>query len=203
MAFRLVHMQRPHFQRLRLACLRQTLVWALALALPVQSVSWVLLQAMGPTHWHTVSAPPSVPAVDGMPRQSDAADIAWALRARVADLAGPRLLALLEGQHTHGLEHGHGGDGGHDHHGHHGHDNFQRHAHAPNDDSVQALGATTGSAEAAAQAHTLDAGGASGPMPHGWGDPHPAQATEVAWPLTQAAAWRSHLSAPPERPPRG
>ena len=196
-------MQRPHLQRLRLACLRQTLVWALALALPVQSVSWVLLQAMGPTHWHTVSAPSSALSVDGTPHQADAFDIATALRARVADLAGPRLLALIEGRHTHG-------HAGHHHHARpeahdlgHGHDTFQRHAHAPDDDRVQALGATTGSAEAATQAHTLDAGGASGPMPQAWGDPHPAQATAVAWPLTPAKAWHSHLSAPPERPPRG
>lgn len=81
-------------QFVRLACLRQIVIWALVVALPAHSVSMVLLQVMGSAHRHSVQAG-AVTEVQPPPWS-----LRGSLRALTVRLAGEGALAVLDAGHA-------------------------------------------------------------------------------------------------------
>ncbi len=211
-------------QRLRLSSLRHWMVWVLVLALPVHGVSNVLLQVMGAAHRHSAVA--LAAAQDMAPHADSPATGTWraesALRSLVASVAGPGALQLIDTMHARDHAWQRAAElkahpfapfaspvdtaqaqqvrqQAHQ----HAHETFQRHIHDPQDGSVVALGEHTQAPDAAGGATALDAGGGTLPLAPALNVQTlvPSDGT-AAWRRAEPSAWRSHVTAPLERPPQ-
>jgi hypothetical protein len=192
-----------HFANTRL--LRQLIVWVLVLALPLNSLSTVLTHLLGAAHSHGGSEPVVMNASSS-----------WSPRELLRAVVGNGAMALIDGAHlrerglqvpahfvfesdAHSLEHQHGtGDQVHT----HLHGMFERHFHDPSDGSVVVLGAKASGQDAPGNSHGIDEGSVA-LLPLATLTPmlYFAQCGSV-WLHGIRMAWRSHVTAPLERPPR-
>jgi hypothetical protein len=174
---------------------RQLVIWALACALPINSISTVLSHLLGSQHRHSIS----VLAADMTPGLNvhsliqalvgdDAMDMIDAYHAHEQSLRPPEPAAV------HGMtaqEHAHA------------HSLFQRHHHDPTDGTVVAIGEKDPGQDVPGGASSVDASGAF-PLPSTWMSARLVpSATAQVWPGQAITAWHNHVSAPLERPPRG
>ncbi len=155
--------------------LRQLLVWVLVLALPVNSISNLLTQILGAAHRHSAVAPmlEDAPIIDSS-----------------------SLLTEPAHDHPHGEAvppHLHA----------HAHMMFERHFHQPSDDSVIALGSKKPGQDGPSHVTSMnDSAGMHGLHQALSGPVWMPVALRTGWARYAPVAWHSHVSAPPEHPPR-
>lgn len=182
------------FQLVRHRLLRQLVACVLVCALPMNSMSSVLLNVLGPQHRH------STPAHGGGIDAGVGLDVHSIIRAVV----GEEAMGLIDAHHAreqvslaappHAMteqEHAHA------------HSLFQRHHHNPSDGTVIALGERETGQGAANGFNGIDAGSAF-PLPAVVPSLSVAPAaTGSVWRGQAITAWHDHVSAPLEKPPRG
>ncbi|MDO9237677.1 MAG: hypothetical protein Q7U28_16790 [Aquabacterium sp.] len=192
-----------HFANTRL--LRQMIVWALVVALPINSISTVLTSILGASHRHA-----------GTEAFDTGTSSSWSARELLRAVVGNETLALIDGAHLrerglrmpahlaveadmHPHEHQHGpADHGHT----HLHGMFERHFHDPSDESVVVMGVKESGQSAPGHTHGVDEGCVV-LLPLAVMIPALMLAQGCsAWQQAKRVAWRSHVDAPLERPPR-
>lgn len=184
---------------------RQIVIWVLACALPINSISTVLLHLLGTQHSHSISSADadmtigSTLSVRSMMRAivgDGAMDLIDAYHAHEQHLRAPDALrrhGALPLQ-AHGMteqEHAHA------------HSMLQRHHHDPADGTVIVLGEKETGHDGAGSASSFDASSAF-PLPSTLMSARATFSTVApVWPNHAITAWHNHVSAPLERPPRG
>lgn len=196
------------FAHLRQSFLRRVTVWVLVLALPINGLSNMLLQILGPQHHH-VAAPAS-----------------WSLHTVLEEVIGQQAMAIIDAVHARQQQgpqdtpvrvssadfypyvQAHEVDTPSDAHPHphphvHTHGAFERHHHDSQDGSVVPTGPTGTGHDGPGSAQTsLDISAAS-PIPFITSIAVlMAAAGPATWDGPVAARWHDHVSAPLERPPR-
>lgn len=192
-------MRHPALDFVSFRLMRQMVIWALAIALPVNSMSAVLTLVLGAQHRHTSSEPEGAAS--------------WSLRPIIGAIVGDEAMSLIDTYHAResalrlAAAPQHAEVAQHAHHTHdpsrhvHAHNAFERHVHDPSDGSVIALGSHDTGSDAAHSSGSLDIGN-SCPIPAAQMAAAfvPDHATTV-WLDRALSTWCSHVSAPLERPP--
>ncbi|RTL29738.1 MAG: hypothetical protein EKK47_12630 [Burkholderiales bacterium] len=186
--------------RCRTSLMRLVVVWVVVLTLPINGLSSVLLSVLGPQHSHHTR---HAAVVDGA---------GWSIRGMIESVIGAGAMDIIDEVHarqhkgalpvrsalasSHRL---HVSDDQHV----HSHDGLQRHRHDARDGSVIPVGPSESGHDAP--------GGASAGLGISGALPIPASAVLAApvsgvarevWDIVHPFPWRSHVSAPMERPPR-
>lgn len=201
------------FHLARFARLRQIVIWALIVALPVHSLSGVLQRVLGASHRHTAVVATLQAPSPSLLRQLVSSAVGTDVQALIdadRDRARPvrvpptfsatdvRLALAIASEHPDAAASADPQPQPHT------HDGFQRHVHDAHDATVVALGdKAAGDPGAPNPASSADAGAGVFPLPAA--APALAQAPTLSvatWHPLSAQPWHDHVSGPLERPPQ-